>query len=221
MECSPFIEKICSRRAILCHAERLWTPLEKLAKDPKLVTGRLARFRCLLNQRGVAAAPLAGFGRDAPYGPGSCYKQQRTLAPKEFIPLVHPAAWQCLLQTNIAGNIEPRRFPGGITVIVSGGVVLPFFFPFAPKDHNHCFRSRFFTCTSWTFQNQGSCLSWAVVEFLTSFCFMSPNIFQQLACLQFLCFYKCLFICHESRKKFYVHNMNKSFLVIPSPQYVP
>lgn len=56
-------------------AERLWTPLEKLAKDPELVTGRLARFRCLLNQRGVAAAPLAGFGRDAPLGPGSCYKQ--------------------------------------------------------------------------------------------------------------------------------------------------
>ncbi|XP_008788259.1 beta-hexosaminidase 3 isoform X1 [Phoenix dactylifera] len=56
-------------------AERLWTPLEKLAKDPKQVTSRLARFRCLLNQRGVAAAPLAGPGRGAPTGPGSCLEQ--------------------------------------------------------------------------------------------------------------------------------------------------
>lgn len=56
-------------------AERLWTPLEKLAKDPKLVTSRLARFRCLLNQRGVAAAPLAGLGREVPKGPGSCTSQ--------------------------------------------------------------------------------------------------------------------------------------------------
>ncbi|XP_065041897.1 beta-hexosaminidase 3-like [Musa acuminata AAA Group] len=56
-------------------AERLWTPLDKLAKDPRQATGRLARFRCLLNQRGVAAAPVAGPGRTAPLGPGSCYKQ--------------------------------------------------------------------------------------------------------------------------------------------------
>ncbi|KAK8639038.1 hypothetical protein V6N13_137440 [Hibiscus sabdariffa] len=56
-------------------AERLWTPYDKLAKNPREVTGRLANFRCLLNERGVAAAPLAGNGRDAPFGPGSCYKQ--------------------------------------------------------------------------------------------------------------------------------------------------
>lgn len=56
-------------------AERLWTPFERLAKDPRTVTGRLAHFRCLLNQRGVAAAPLAGPGRVAPEEPGSCYKQ--------------------------------------------------------------------------------------------------------------------------------------------------
>ncbi|KAI3976181.1 hypothetical protein MKX01_022103 [Papaver californicum] len=56
-------------------AERMWTPFDKLAKDPRKVTGRLSRFRCLLNQRGVAAAPLAGLGRDPPTGPGSCYKQ--------------------------------------------------------------------------------------------------------------------------------------------------
>ncbi|KAF7132214.1 hypothetical protein RHSIM_Rhsim09G0127900 [Rhododendron simsii] len=56
-------------------AERLWTPYEKLAKDPAQVIGRLTQFRCLLNQRGVAAAPLTGYGRDAPREPGSCYMQ--------------------------------------------------------------------------------------------------------------------------------------------------
>ncbi|KAJ4702610.1 Beta-hexosaminidase [Melia azedarach] len=56
-------------------AERLWTPYRKLAKEPKQVTGRLAHFRCLLNQRGIAAAPLAGPGRTAPLEPGSCYSQ--------------------------------------------------------------------------------------------------------------------------------------------------
>ncbi|XP_059431888.1 beta-hexosaminidase 3 [Corylus avellana] len=56
-------------------AERLWTSYNKLAKDPRQVTGRLAHFRCLLNQRGVAAAPLAGPGRVAPEEPGSCYSQ--------------------------------------------------------------------------------------------------------------------------------------------------
>ncbi|KAL2941429.1 Beta-hexosaminidase 3 [Bienertia sinuspersici] len=56
-------------------AERLWTPLDKLARNPRHVTRRLARFRCLLNQRGVAAAPLFGPGRIAPEEPGSCYGQ--------------------------------------------------------------------------------------------------------------------------------------------------
>ncbi|KAL2526269.1 Beta-hexosaminidase 3 [Abeliophyllum distichum] len=56
-------------------AERLWTPYDKLPKDPAQVVGRLAHFRCLLNQRGVAAAPVVGFGRSAPLRPGSCYMQ--------------------------------------------------------------------------------------------------------------------------------------------------
>lgn len=56
-------------------AERLWTSSGKLAKDPRDVTARLAHFRCLLNQRGIAAAPLEGLGRVAPAEPGSCYKQ--------------------------------------------------------------------------------------------------------------------------------------------------
>ncbi|KMT14684.1 hypothetical protein BVRB_4g074520 [Beta vulgaris subsp. vulgaris] len=56
-------------------AERLWTSSDKLARNPRQVTRRLAHFRCLLNQRGVAAAPLAGPGRIAPEDPGSCYTQ--------------------------------------------------------------------------------------------------------------------------------------------------
>lgn len=56
-------------------AERLWTPYDNLAKDPEQVTERLAHFRCLLNQRGVAAAPLAGLGRGVPMEPGSCHVQ--------------------------------------------------------------------------------------------------------------------------------------------------
>ncbi|PIN10376.1 Beta-N-acetylhexosaminidase [Handroanthus impetiginosus] len=56
-------------------AERLWTPYDKLAKDPEQVRDRLSYFRCLLNQRGVAAAPLEGLGRAAPEEPGSCYVQ--------------------------------------------------------------------------------------------------------------------------------------------------
>ncbi|KAL3507297.1 hypothetical protein ACH5RR_032679 [Cinchona calisaya] len=56
-------------------AERLWTSYDNLAKNSTEVTERLAHFRCLLNQRGVAAAPLTGRGRAAPVEPGSCYKQ--------------------------------------------------------------------------------------------------------------------------------------------------
>ncbi|KAK4487878.1 hypothetical protein RD792_003616 [Penstemon davidsonii] len=44
-------------------AERLWTPYDMLAKDPEQVRSRLSHFRCLLNQRGVAAAPLDGLER--------------------------------------------------------------------------------------------------------------------------------------------------------------
>jgi hypothetical protein len=37
---------------------------------------RLSAFRCLLNRRGVRAAPLLnGQAREAPHGPGSCLEQ--------------------------------------------------------------------------------------------------------------------------------------------------
>ncbi|KAK9673531.1 hypothetical protein RND81_12G173400 [Saponaria officinalis] len=56
-------------------AERLWTAYDKLATNPKQVERRLSHFRCLLNQRGIAAAPLLGLGRSAPEDPGSCVTQ--------------------------------------------------------------------------------------------------------------------------------------------------
>ncbi|KAJ1703752.1 hypothetical protein LUZ63_003531 [Rhynchospora breviuscula] len=56
-------------------AERLWTPLQKLPKNPREVTLRLAHFRCLLNQRGIQAAPLDGYSRNVPQDPGSCINQ--------------------------------------------------------------------------------------------------------------------------------------------------
>ncbi|KMZ68563.1 Beta-hexosaminidase, family GH20 [Zostera marina] len=57
-------------------AERMWMPYVKHSGRLKFdVEKRLDHFRCLLNQRGVAAAPLFGSGRDAPLDPGSCYMQ--------------------------------------------------------------------------------------------------------------------------------------------------
>uniref|UniRef100_A0A0E0HEI0 Beta-hexosaminidase n=1 Tax=Oryza nivara TaxID=4536 RepID=A0A0E0HEI0_ORYNI len=58
-------------------AERLWTPFEKLSKEWEIaaLSARLARFRCLLNHRGIAAGPVTGYGRSAPAEPSSCIKQ--------------------------------------------------------------------------------------------------------------------------------------------------
>ncbi|WMV53360.1 hypothetical protein MTR67_046745 [Solanum verrucosum] len=56
-------------------AERLWTAYDNIAKNPEQAARRLAYFRCLLNQRGVASGPLTGGGRAAPDEPGSCYEQ--------------------------------------------------------------------------------------------------------------------------------------------------
>ncbi|XP_074329218.1 beta-hexosaminidase 3 [Apium graveolens] len=56
-------------------AERLWSSSHQIAKDAQDAYARLSHFRCLLNQRGVAAAPVVGYGRMAPDGPGSCYMQ--------------------------------------------------------------------------------------------------------------------------------------------------
>lgn len=62
-------------------SERLWTSLESItaaAADMDEVTNRLETFRCLLNSRGIGAAPvLNNSGRQAPPNPGSCYSQRR------------------------------------------------------------------------------------------------------------------------------------------------
>jgi hypothetical protein len=62
--------------------ERLWSPLSITQQGSSHnVLQRLQSFRCLLDQRGIAAAPLLNlssayaFGRVAPSEPGSCFRQ--------------------------------------------------------------------------------------------------------------------------------------------------
>ena len=55
-------------------AERLWSA--RSLNDPTDARDRIRSFRCLLNRRGVAAAPAGNKNaRSAPPGPGSCYGQ--------------------------------------------------------------------------------------------------------------------------------------------------
>ncbi|GAB4854860.1 Beta-hexosaminidase 1 [Ancistrocladus abbreviatus] len=59
-------------------AERLWSSKEAISTGNINQTAlpRLHYFRCLLNIRGVEAAPVANYyGRSPPKGPGSCYQQ--------------------------------------------------------------------------------------------------------------------------------------------------
>jgi hexosaminidase len=57
-------------------SERLWSP--KGTTDPKAALPRIEEFRCLLNRRGIAAAPVNNKNaRSAPPGPGSCLQQRR------------------------------------------------------------------------------------------------------------------------------------------------
>lgn len=67
-------------------AEVLWSPQAALHPDVsnpsyvdwETVQNRLETFRCLLTQRGIAAAPvLNSQARSAPPSPGSCYVQRR------------------------------------------------------------------------------------------------------------------------------------------------
>ncbi|CAL5210265.1 unnamed protein product [Lathyrus oleraceus] len=59
-------------------AERLWSPRQFTTGRNGNLTAlpRLQYFRCLLNRRGVPAAPVTNFyARKPPTGPGSCYEQ--------------------------------------------------------------------------------------------------------------------------------------------------
>ena len=55
-------------------AERYWSPRDQLSVDE--AKPRFMNFRCLLNRRGIQAAPsLNDRARSAPSGPGGCYTQ--------------------------------------------------------------------------------------------------------------------------------------------------
>ncbi|KAJ7971320.1 Beta-hexosaminidase [Quillaja saponaria] len=59
-------------------AERLWSQRKPTSKRNSNITAfpRLQYFRCLLNRRGVQAAPVTNaYARSPPIGPGSCYEQ--------------------------------------------------------------------------------------------------------------------------------------------------
>ncbi|XP_019452564.1 PREDICTED: beta-hexosaminidase 1-like [Lupinus angustifolius] len=59
-------------------AERLWSQIDSSpgGNINKTALSRLQYFRCLLNRRGIPAAPVTNFyARTAPNGPGSCYEQ--------------------------------------------------------------------------------------------------------------------------------------------------
>ncbi|ETO34651.1 beta-hexosaminidase [Reticulomyxa filosa] len=57
-------------------AERLWSPA--YVNNTNKALPRIEYFRCLMNERGIAAAPVNNpIAREAPPGPGSCYDQRR------------------------------------------------------------------------------------------------------------------------------------------------
>lgn len=68
-------------------AEVLWSPYDAEATKRRKETGdmdevedRLETFRCLLNERGISAAPVTNIkARYQPPQPGSCYVQRRKL----------------------------------------------------------------------------------------------------------------------------------------------
>jgi len=61
--------------------EKLWSPRASTAAATSRTTERIEHFRCLLNERGIAAAPVNNkVARSAPAGPGSCLEQRRRLA---------------------------------------------------------------------------------------------------------------------------------------------
>eukprot|EP00978_Attheya_sp_CCMP212_P049145 scaffold622956_cov67-Attheya_sp.AAC.1 len=58
-------------------AERLWSPQQ--IRNVTTALPRIETFRCLLLERGVAAAPVHNpMSREGPPGVGSCYEQRRT-----------------------------------------------------------------------------------------------------------------------------------------------
>ena len=76
VDASDIEETVWPRLAAI--AEQLWSPKTVTAAPQALGSAidRLKAFRCLLNRRGIRAAPaLNANGREAPPGPGSCLNQ--------------------------------------------------------------------------------------------------------------------------------------------------
>jgi len=77
---SPASSSLLLMRAppcVLRQQEKLWSPRAATA-DAAAALPRIQAFRCLLNERGVAAAPVTNDeARAAPSGPGSCLAQRR------------------------------------------------------------------------------------------------------------------------------------------------
>lgn len=71
VDASNLLQTVWPRAAAA--AERLWSPLDVTAQGPEAAVQRLHHFRCLLNSRGVPAAPVLLAGRAAPERFGSCY----------------------------------------------------------------------------------------------------------------------------------------------------
>jgi hexosaminidase len=72
VDTSDIMQTIWPRAAAV--AERLWSP--RMYNDTVAALPRMLAFRCLLNTRGIAAAPVENdVARAAPPGPGACFWQ--------------------------------------------------------------------------------------------------------------------------------------------------
>ena len=72
VDASDFQNTVWPRMAAI--AERLWSP--RTVTDTTAAAPRISYFRCLLNHRGIGAAPTKNSrARESPPGPGSCYDQ--------------------------------------------------------------------------------------------------------------------------------------------------
>eukprot|EP00750_Incisomonas_marina_P025664 INCI5614.1.p1 GENE.INCI5614.1~~INCI5614.1.p1 ORF type:complete len:640 (-),score=92.44 INCI5614.1:104-2023(-) len=75
VDASDFEQTVWPRLGAI--AERLWSPAEATSSSDAAEL-RMEEFRCLLNRRGVKAAPAKNANaRSAPPGPGSCLQQRR------------------------------------------------------------------------------------------------------------------------------------------------
>jgi len=66
IDASNIMDRVWPRAGAV--AEKLWSPIKQLPKDPEKVKNRLLRFRCLLTNRGVASHTL----QRSPLNPSSC-----------------------------------------------------------------------------------------------------------------------------------------------------